>query len=378
MPFSIGIFLYIVAYCLTEGMIFAAAGKAGKKTSRVLFVRSIIFVALAGLIYFHTECTRYVDYDRMSTEMSLSLSKGASYLFDLYSLNPLSAVPLALIAKTGVFPLLKSLSACVYYGVLLYIAGKLRQTYGAFSATITTVFFLCTVDLSYPADNIRFPIASAIFALGYVGYSYFSFSPIKALSLMLFGCFFHASMWPFLIIFLSTRIFKKNIFIIILTFFLIFYFQIVNLVSSLISSISPALGWKIQLYFETDGQYYESLISNEQFIYLLFIYIFICTLFLLKRTFSKQENSQSDRVFIMYSCFLLGSIHSNVIFPRYIPFLILISLPFIADIFSRYTNSGYTGKNSWAMHFIFVSFILVSTFGLILRFAFSYTPFYLT
>ena len=98
MPFSIGIFLYIVAYCLTEGMIFAAAGKAGKKTSRVLFVRSIIFVALAGLIYFHTECTRYVDYDRMSTEMSLSLSKGASYLFDLYSLIPLSAVPLALIA----------------------------------------------------------------------------------------------------------------------------------------------------------------------------------------------------------------------------------------------------------------------------------------
>lgn len=31
MPFNIGIFLYIVAYCLTEGMIFAAAGKAGKK-----------------------------------------------------------------------------------------------------------------------------------------------------------------------------------------------------------------------------------------------------------------------------------------------------------------------------------------------------------
>ena len=35
-------------------------------------------------------------------------------------------------------------------------------------------------------------------------------------------------------------------------------------------------------------------------------------------------------------------------------------------------------KNSWIIHFIFVSFILAAMTGLILRFAFSYVPFCIT
>ncbi|MBW3095528.1 EpsG family protein [Bifidobacterium sp. 64T4] len=359
-------------------MITAAEKSSGSKSSnKILLIRSVVFLLAVGVIYYHVECVRYVDYDRMSNEMSLSLTKGVSYLFDTYSVNPLSAVPLVLVSRIGAFPLLKSVSACVYYGVLLYVARKLREKCGAFGSILSALFFLCTVDLSYPADAIRFPIASAIFALAYIGYFYFSFSLSKTIILMLISCLFHVSMWPFFIVFLCVLFFRRRLFLVVLSIVLLSYFQIVNSVSSLVASISPELGWKLQLYFEIGGQHYQSLISKEQILYLFFILICCIVLFFVKKRVLNETFGQQDICYILYCCFVFGSVQSNVIFPRYIPFIIFISIPIVAIFFEPYVNKGYKKKNAYIVHFAFVSFALVLVAGLVLRFAFSYVPFYI-
>ena len=120
----------------------------------------IALTICVSVLYYHVFCVRYVDADRMYQEMENALYKGNGYLFELYGINPFSALLILLPALVGLPYLIKSIAAFVYFGCMFLfsveIAGKKVFTSFYFLAVH---FLLCTLDLSYPADGIRFPMA---------------------------------------------------------------------------------------------------------------------------------------------------------------------------------------------------------------------------
>lgn len=148
----------------------------------------IALTICVSVLYYHVFCVRYVDADRMYQEMENALYKGNGYLFELYGINPFSALLILLPALVGLPYLIKSIAAFVYFGCMFLLAWKLRKKFSPVSIFLAVLFLLCTLDLSYPADGIRFPMACMIFCSALVLNKYNNLSRINTTVLVLIAC----------------------------------------------------------------------------------------------------------------------------------------------------------------------------------------------
>ena len=363
MSFSIALLIFFLLFCSFQLTYFVLEMKDAcvKARDTFLALEYITLTLCMSVLYYHVFCIRHVDADRMYNEMEIALHRGGDYLFELYNLNPLSAVLIFLPALAGLPYLIKSIAALVYFGSIFLFAWKMRKKYSSISIFLSVLFLLCALDLSYPADTVRFPTACMLFCSSLIFNKYGNLSKRDTVVLMVVACLLHVSLWPFLLLFAIINFLKNNAFIWLCILCLI-YFPLVVSFTDIVTRINPSLGWKLQLYFEIDGQYYESLISKEQFLFLLFIYIFCISLLLYGLRKEYIGYDLYAKCFIVFSSMIFGSMPSNVIFPRYVPILVIMSFPFVSTIFSKYTSViGQEGgkPKGQSMHFIFIAFPFV-------------------
>lgn len=380
MSFSVVILLTILLFCVFQFTYFIFCAKGVSVRTRDMFLASgyIALTVCVSVLYYHVFCVRYVDADRMYQEMENALYKGNGYLFELYGINPFSALLILLPALVGLPYLIKSIAAFVYFGCMFLLAWKLRKKFSPVSIFLAVLFLLCTLDLSYPADGIRFPMACMIFCSALVLNKYNNLSRINTTVLVLIACLLHVSFWPFFVLFIITPLLGKEKFALV-AFCCLFYFPFVVSFSSVIAKFNPSLGWKMQLYFEVGGQYYQDLISKEQIAFLLFIYLFCILLIIYGLKKGIVEYDLYIKYCIIFSSITLGSIPSNVMFPRYAPIIILMAFPLVSTIFSYYTSTGKRKGilvKDKSIHFVFFAFLVVVFGSIILRCTFSYAVFY--
>ncbi len=350
----------------------------------------MILIILVFLIYHQTFCSRYTDTERMYSEMERASYIGPSYLFESYDLNPLSAVYLFLINLTGDKYMLKAFCAIIYFGAILFTAFNIRFKYSPIVVFLGTIYLLAFLDLSYPADTIRFPMASMIFCMTLLNHYFSSIKLPVVHTLCIISCLIHFSLWPFYLLFVFRKIVCKRYIFGVISICTLFYYLLILNSASLISSVNPSLGYKLEMYFFPDNQYYKSTISFSQILFLSSGLLFSVALFYLwNRNFHNLFNSKKNiykKLFIIYVCLVAGSFPSNVSFSRLIPIVFVLSSVFLLDLLSYYFDHRYmTDKQciyfpviSRVYHLYFLIFILFVVASFILRCIYSYAPFYIT
>lgn len=344
----------------------------------------VLILVLISLIYAHISCDRYVDTIRMDQEMTQSLAQGPSILFTKYSLNPLSAVLLYLVALTHNYALLPCIAGVIFWGCLFYCIWGSRDLASPGSLIFSLLFTLCFLNLAAVADNIRFPIASILFCTSVIDYFFINHKILRAILLDVIACLVHFSLWPLLVIFLVSIYCTKKICTIV-GIASLGYFPLIGILSSAIASINPALGYKIQLYFIPDGQYYFSGNSIEQTLFNVLGLVYAITINCLWHR--KNPSSKKYEQFFLMSLFLaLGSFPSNGTFSRLAPLLIIFTMIPLAEFFSSYflfspplsEDRVLYQKKDGSLHLIFIGVLSLSIFNLLMRSVFTYAPFHVT
>lgn len=342
----------------------------------------LIILLIVAIVYHQTFSSRYTDAMRMYSEMQDSLVLGSKQLFEAYNLNPISALLLLGVAYTGDFDVLKSISAVIFWGGIFLIAWKVRDSVHPAALLLSTLFILCFVDLSYPADTVRFPMAMMIFCCSIIIYFFVGKNNVIFMHLFcITSLLLHASLWPFYLTYFFVK-FANKVQSFIIYICSLFYFPVLGLVSKEISQLSPSFGWKMQLYFTPDSQYYEGLISKQQ---TAFCIIGLCAAISIVAIWAKvkelktEKNKSFIRFFILCTCIVIGSFPSNVAFARLVPIVVILSLIPLTELLSSYfgdrtTLCKFKSQLSHVGFLLIVVFIIVS---MILRFYFSYEPFYL-
>jgi fumarate reductase subunit D len=388
--FSTAILFVLVLYSAMQVPFFLISDRLNEKTRDLIQLFIYFFIVLlVFVLYLATDCNRYTDFDRMRAEMQQAAVDGPTGLLISYGLNPLSGIFLYLIALTGYYSLLKGFAGALYWGLMFYLSWRLRGKMHGGSLYLGILFLLSFLNLTYPADSVRFPVACMLFCVGMCLYYFADERPLKIHLFCIIACLLHVSLWPFYLIFLFSKWIRGKL-VYLMCFMLAGSFFLLEKFTSTISNFNPSLGWKMELYFNPDSQYYADIISKQQIGFMaLGLLVSLVVVFLWRRWDSRLLDEKCSSVFatqfLISASLVIGSFPSNITFSRLVPIVFIMSMPCLVEIVSkRHTVARFEivsvdafRQKSFQLLFVFGAVVFMFV-GFVLRLEFSYSPFYLS
>lgn len=344
---SFALFLLLVLFCVFS-VVTSARGLHLSSTTRnvVGFIGCGLVLVLSAVIYHQTFSTRYTDMVRMTHEMEMARVQGYEYLQEKYELYPLSALLLYVVSLTGDYDLLKSLSIVISLLSIFGIGRALRKMGGSRQLVfIVLLYILAFLDFSYPADTVRSFTAYSVFCFAII-WGELSTSRNKCIlkhGLLLAATLLHISLLPIYLLYCLSGA-KSNLLKKIVAILGLIYFYLLNISIDVVTRINANIGWKLQLYFNPEGQWYSATPSRMQALYMLVglffvIFLVFCNNYFEKRGFRSDIPSKYKTFVILSICYMAGSYPSDVTFSRMVPLVVMCSAPYLLE-YLRFFNDG--------------------------------------